>query len=786
MTRGASCSTCGVQQNEYAPLERTMEYGDQLIKLVGLYYPNKETIEATLQVTEACSLNCSYCVPAGTMITMSDYSLKPIEEIKLGDKVLAFNECTNEGKQRVLKESVVEQLFNREIDINTDKLFKISFEKGNELIITANHKVLEVGNRWRKPINFSIGDALSTFTNHYSFEDDTDEYKMGYLVGIWIGDGSYKHYTDINGYDQFKIRLALKDTEALDYTYEIMKDTFNIYRKPFLVSEKENLYCNAIFSNQRQTFHKIENIINTFFNKELTKDEMRGFMAGIYDTEGHIDKVSNTISITNTDSKILDTFEKCLKYFKLDYVKALTSSGTNKPVYIIRLKNKNKRDSTAIKFISICNNKILRKRPNYIGHSMIVRDKIKNVQEVTAPITVYNIGTTERTYIANGVCVHNCYEHSKSSKVMPLEVGKKFLEDLFTAYKDTHFAVVIDFIGGEPLLQPKLISELVDYWYYLCFIHMNEVPWYKYLRFSICSNGTEWDKPEVQKLIKRLGNRLSFTVSIDGNKELHDSARVHFDGSGSYDEAVHAATEYERLTGIELGSKMTIAPSNIIFLYPAFKHYLDSGATHIHANPVYEKGWTIEDAQLYYKELKRLADYKIENYPNTYLSIFNENLYQPETEFDTQTFCGGTGRMIACDPDGIYYPCIRFTPSAVGKNKDYYLTCGDITHGIDTTLLFDMKNSITRRSYSTDKCYYCPISRGCGNCAGYALEVNGTVDSRTTYHCPLHIAAALANVYYWNKIYKKFNIDKKFINYVPRDWALEIISEEELELLNSL
>lgn len=109
-------------------------------------------------------------------------------------------------------------------------------------------------------------------------------------------------------------------------------------------------------------------------------------------------------------------------------------------------------------------------------------------------------------------------------------------------------------------------------------------------RISICSNGTEWDKPEVQKLITKLGDSLSFTVSIDGNKELHDSARVHPNGQGSYDEAIHAATEFEKRYNTKLGSKMTIAPSNIIFVYSALKHYLKQGADEIFANCVFEKG----------------------------------------------------------------------------------------------------------------------------------------------------------------------------------------------------
>ena len=382
-------------------------------------------------------------------------------------------------------------------------------------------------------------------------------------------------------------------------------------------------------------------------------------------------------------------------------------------------------------------------------------------------------------------CIY-CYQGNKSPKRMPLEIGKKFMDDLFTAYKDTHFAVVIDFIGGEPLLEAKLIKELVEYWYYLCIMHKDEVPWYKFIRFSICSNGTEWDKPEVQELMKRLGRTVSFTVSIDGNKELHDSARIHPDGRGSYDEAIHAATEYEKMNKIQLGSKMTIAPSNIIFMYPALKHYLDSGATIIHANPVYEDVWCDDDAKLYYQELKRVADYKLEYYPNTYLSLFEEELFQPEDERELTTFCGGSGKMIACDPDGIYYPCLRYMPSSVGRDRDEYVTCGNIDNGVDTTKLDTMKTTITRRSYSSDKCFYCPISKGCGNCSAYAWQVNGTVDSRTTFHCKLHIARALANVYYWNKLYKKFNIDKVFYNNVPEDWALDIISKEELIMLNNI
>lgn len=72
---------------------------------------------------------------------------------------------------------------------------------------------------------------------------------------------------------------------------------------------------------------------------------------------------------------------------------------------------------------------------------------------------------------------------------MSLETGKAFIDMLFRELKDSHYAVILEFIGGEPLLEPVLISQLVDYWYYKCI--MENLQWGKVSRFSICSNGTE-------------------------------------------------------------------------------------------------------------------------------------------------------------------------------------------------------------------------------------------------------------------------------------------------------
>lgn len=393
--------------------------------------------------------------------------------------------------------------------------------------------------------------------------------------------------------------------------------------------------------------------------------------------------------------------------------------------------------------------------------------------------------TTEVTFQVTENCTlacKYCYQHDKTPKIMTFDVAKKFIDTLFNQCQETHFCLVLDFIGGEPLMQPQLISDIIDYWDYKCI--MENLLWGKLSRFSICSNGTEYRTEPVQKLLRKIGNRLSFTVSIDGNKELHDSARVFHNGKGSYDVAIDAATDFENKYKVDLGSKMTIAPSNIIFLYPAVKHYLNNGKKEIFANCVFEEGWTYEDASLFYKELKKVADYKLENYMDTYLSLFEEDFFTPMDEDDNQNWCGGNGLMLAADPDGVLYPCLRYMPSSIG-DKQEILTCGHVDTGIDISLLEEMQK-ITRRSQSTDECFYCPIAKGCSWCTAYNYEVFGTINKRATFICPMHKARALANVYYWNKYYRINNIDKRLPNYCPREWALEIINEDEYNMLNEL
>jgi len=403
--------------------------------------------------------------------------------------------------------------------------------------------------------------------------------------------------------------------------------------------------------------------------------------------------------------------------------------------------------------------------------------------------------TFQVTDACNLACTY-CYQINKGKRRMSFDIAKKFIDLLLSGEKgfkeyintDTSPAIVLEFIGGEPFLEVELIDQIVDYFRVRAIELMH--PWATNYCISICSNGVLYFDEKVQNFLNKNKEHMSFSITIDGNKELHDSCRVFPNGSPSYDIAIAGANDWIE-KGNYMGSKITIAPGNINYLYDAIIHMVELGYLDINANCVYEKGWEQEHAIEFYKQLKMIADYFIDNdlVGNTYCSLFEEIFFKPKDEDDLQNWCGGTGFMLSCDPDGYLYPCIRYMESSLGCSREP-LRVGNVNDGIASKQCekdcIKCLNCINRRTQSTDECFYCPIADGCSWCSANNYQETGSADKRVTHICEMHKARSLANVYLWNKYYQKNNINKKFKMYCPKEWALKIISEEEYNMLLDL
>lgn len=417
-------------------------------------------------------------------------------------------------------------------------------------------------------------------------------------------------------------------------------------------------------------------------------------------------------------------------------------------------------------------------------------NKTSKINIISTPVVTFQI-----TEDCNLKCKY-CYQTNKTHSVMSLETAKKFIDLLITnddntkQYIDTQqcIGVVLDFIGGEPLLQPKLIDEIVDYFRTQTIIHNH--PWQYNWRISICSNGTLYFNPEVQELIKKYQKHLSLSITLDGNKEIHDACRIFPNGEGSYDKAIAAVRHYKEYWHGFMGSKVTFSPDNIMYAGNAIINLINEDYTDIHANCVFEKGWENKHATIFYNEMKKIANYILNNdlEYKINLSLFVENFFQPLPIDDTQNWCGGNARMLALGPDGNIYPCIRYMPSSLGDIKP--IVIGNVNDGIMTTQeqrdeINELK-AVNRINQSSEECINCPIAKGCSYCQAFNYQDSGNFHHRATYICSMHKARALANVYYWNRFYIKNLSGGRFKNYLPDEEALKIIDEKELQMLKDL
>ena len=403
--------------------------------------------------------------------------------------------------------------------------------------------------------------------------------------------------------------------------------------------------------------------------------------------------------------------------------------------------------------------------------------------------------TFQVTDACNLACTY-CYQINKSHHSMPLELAKEFIDNLLDGKYNNYLnydeveSIVIDFIGGEPLLEIDLIDNIIKY--FLQQLIDRDHHWLYRHRFSMCSNGVLYFSPKVQEFIQKYKNQLSFAISIDGNKQLHDSCRVFPDGTGSYDLAMSGVKHYQQTFGGDsMGSKMTIAKENVAYIYDALQNLIENDYVDINLNCVFEEGWNAQDAKTLYEQLKLVTDYMIEHdlYDKIDLSIFKDHVGQPMLESDNNNWCGGTGAMLAVDWKGDLYPCLRYMESSVGTDQPAY-KIGTVSGGIMTNQAecdrVECLKCVTRRSQSTDECFNCPIASDCAWCSAYNYQVFGTADKRATFICIMHKARVLANAYFWNKMYRIYEPHKRYKLNIPKEWALEIIDESEWQFLKFL
>ena len=343
-----------------------------------------------------------------------------------------------------------------------------------------------------------------------------------------------------------------------------------------------------------------------------------------------------------------------------------------------------------------------------------------------------------------------CYICGKNTfNVMSWETAKKVVDFVLTCpnYQKKP-GVILDFIGGEPLLEVELMDKICDY--FKVRAYEMDHPWFNNYRISISTNGLLYEAPAVQDFIKKNKEHLSIGISIDGTPEKHDMMRVFPNGRGSYAVISKKIPLWQKQ--FSSATKATVAHNDLHLVKDSVLHLWSLGIKEVAMNCIFEDVWEPGDDEILEKQLVELADEILEKglYKGHKCTFFGRHIGFPMDPIrDRHNWCG-SGKMVAAGTDGKLYPCLRFAQYSLEKKKE--LIVGHVDTGLDENKLRPFL-TLDRVVQSPQTCVECDVALGCAWCQGHNYDSadTETIFQRSVSLCAMHKARVRANNYFWNK-----------------------------------
>ena len=658
-----------------------------------------ETInKLSIKAYSGCNLHCCYCVSGDTQITMSDLTVKPIKDIKIGDEIVAFNEISEKNKQRKLKTAKVTHVFEPRY---VEKLYQIKTYSGNKLLITGEHPILDGRNKWTtseklinkkekkiKSVNLPVFNTINDFTN---------EYKIGYIISCFLGDGLIRTFLRGNSKSS-DMRFVVKDDEINHRMKQFLNDiNFHFNLINFCISKKYKLIKEGIRNNTYSDFIKFKDLINNNLNKNTNENYLRGFLAGIYDCEGSYGK-DKQLKICNGNHEIIQQIKTALDYFKYEYNIREKSTKINIQTYDFRILEKSINDFL-INVYPAC----FRKRIKYEGYSPIRIDDIKSIKEIDFNDYVYNIETTEHTYIANNILIHNCHQLGEykyhAQEFQDFQNLEKLL--MILPFEDR---VDVTITGGEITLRPDCFMNVAKVF--------KKVERIRDVKFELCvvTNGTNMDVV-YDWCDRKIICPHKTAISWDG---IYSASKSRLT-KGKYDDEFFknvikklGTTKYNH----DICVTPAITPMTLPDLAESYKFCLENNVFNFGYYFIHEANYHgVEFADEFRKQLTEIAKLYLE-YSNKgeELYYYNWQLIYTKRKMPKNFFlCSKLGNNYHIDINGDIYPCIYF-----GDHKTFKV--GSLTDGINEEKLKQFEKEFlvlplcNHRKCGNLQCTECPAS----------------------------------------------------------------------------
>jgi hypothetical protein len=339
--------------------------------------------------SRGCPRSCEFCLPENTKVLTSDLRWVNIQDIKIGDALVGVQKQNDLYKYT---ETLVTNTMSRIAEvwaIDTDSgmaystkdhpwLMKLGFKSLNEINIPTTRATL-------RKISSPINDM-----------PDTDDYRLGYIIGSIEGDGHINskkggHYICVTGeYENLDTILKYSDELGLPF-YSCKINGGKVYK-----NTNRGVKC-----SRKVISMGISEIIN---QPPESNEYIRGWLAGIYDSEGCWTSV---VRICQEKQQIREKIMKYLTSWGFHFVAEKSSIRITGglPEYI--------------KFIALVKPKVKHITTAWKGKTIHNSSIIKRIYSIGEK-PVFNLSTTTENFVADGFITHNC--------IVKLAEGNKMTE----------------------------------------------------------------------------------------------------------------------------------------------------------------------------------------------------------------------------------------------------------------------------------------------------------------------------------------------------------------------
>jgi DNA repair photolyase len=434
----------------------------------------------TINPYRGCTHSCVYCMGGDTPVLLADGRHKPLAELEVGEAIYGTR-IAESGDRRYARTTVVDKW------IAIKPAHRLRLEGGSELVLSADHRLLS--NRgWKHVLNSerSAPDRPHLTTRNHLVGTGvfapqpihTAGYRRGYLAGIIRGDGTLgsdharraRGGSDTTG----RLRLALTDFEALGRARQFLAHAD--------VATGARVFQRAVGAHREMRAISTASAASCERITELTRwpplpslDWCRGFLAGIFDTEGC--RSDYALRIANTDPEILARTEACARRLGFDVgIDATTRTNGMKSVRI------RGGLSEHLRFFHLTDPAISAKRD--IEGQMVntfAGLRVAEIEPLGRTMPLYDITTGTGDFIANGVVSHNCFARPTHT-YLDLDAGRDFEREIVVkvnaperlraelarpSWKGEHIALGTNtdpyqWVEGRYKLMPGIWQALID------------------------------------------------------------------------------------------------------------------------------------------------------------------------------------------------------------------------------------------------------------------------------------------------------------------------------------